>query len=124
VLARETDAVVPPTEATAQLVGRCALRRIFLVLSVVVLLGSLAVWNLGVRAQESIATPGPGEVQLAPGQIGRELPWLLYANEGFTEEVGHLLQGAVSGGNSGCEREEAMGGVEVARHLHGHTGLV
>ena len=45
----------------------------FLSVIVVVLFGLLVVGSLGTRAQESIATPGPGEFELVPGQIGREL---------------------------------------------------
>ena len=49
------------------------MRRVSLVLSVVVLFGSLAVWSFSTHAQEPFATPGAGEFELAPGQIGREL---------------------------------------------------
>ena len=49
------------------------MRRVSLVLFVVMLFGSLAVWSFGARAQEPFATPGPGEFELAPGQIGRGL---------------------------------------------------
>ena len=51
------------------------MRRFIVSLSVivVVLLGSVVAWGLGARAQEPFATPGPGEFELAPGQIGREL---------------------------------------------------
>ena len=45
----------------------------FLSVIVAVLFGLLVVGSLGTRAQESIATPGPGEFELVPGQIGREL---------------------------------------------------
>jgi hypothetical protein len=31
------------------------------------------VWDSGASAQEPFATPGPGEFELVPGQIGREL---------------------------------------------------
>jgi Cupin domain len=46
------------------------MRRVSLVLSVVVLFGSLAVWSFNTHAQEPFATPGPGEFELVPGQIG------------------------------------------------------
>ena len=49
------------------------MRRVSLVLSAVVLFGSRAVWSFSAHAQEPFATPGPGEFELAPGQIGREL---------------------------------------------------
>jgi len=40
---------------------------------VIVLLGSVVAWGSGTSAQEPFATPGPGEFELVPGQIGREL---------------------------------------------------
>ena len=46
---------------------------ISLSLSVVVLLGLVATMGRSTNAQESFATPGPDEFELAPGQIGREL---------------------------------------------------
>jgi mannose-6-phosphate isomerase-like protein (cupin superfamily) len=48
------------------------MRRVSLVLFVV-LFGALAVWVRSTAAQEPFATPGPGEFELVPGQIGREL---------------------------------------------------
>jgi hypothetical protein len=42
-------------------------------LALVVLLGLVATIGRSTTAQEAFATPGPGEFQLAPGQIGREL---------------------------------------------------
>ena len=49
------------------------MHRVVLVLSAVVLVGSLAVWNFSANAQAPFATPGPGEFELVPGQIGRGL---------------------------------------------------
>ena len=48
------------------------MHRVSLVLFVV-LFGSLVAWSSGAKAQEPFATPGPGEFELVPGQIGREL---------------------------------------------------
>jgi hypothetical protein len=42
-------------------------------LALVVLCGLFVTWGPGARAQEPFATPGPGEFELVPGQIGREL---------------------------------------------------
>ena len=42
-------------------------------LALVVLLGLVATIGRSTYAQETFSTPGPGEFQLAPGQIGREL---------------------------------------------------
>src|SRR5215211_1282676 len=62
-------------EAAAQDYGRFAMRRLSLLLSVivVVLCGSFVAWGSVASAQEPFATPGPGEFELVPGQIGREL---------------------------------------------------
>jgi len=51
------------------------MRRFIVSLSValVVLFGLFVAWGPGARAQEPFATPGPGEFELVPGQIGREL---------------------------------------------------
>jgi len=51
------------------------MRRFVLRLSVivVVLCGSFVAWGSGASAQAPVATPGPGEFELAPGLIGREL---------------------------------------------------
>jgi quercetin dioxygenase-like cupin family protein len=55
--------------------GRFGMRRFVLLLSVivVVLFGSFVAWGSGATAQAPFATPGPGEFEIAPGQIGREL---------------------------------------------------
>lgn len=51
------------------------MRRFIVSLSVivVVLVGSVVAWGADTRAQEPFATPGPGEFELVPGQIGHEL---------------------------------------------------
>lgn len=42
-------------------------------LALVVLFGLVATMGRNTNAQEAFATPGPGEFEIAPGQIGREL---------------------------------------------------
>lgn len=51
------------------------MRRLTVSLSLVLvmLVGLFVAWGSGARAQEPFATPGPGEFELIPGQIGREL---------------------------------------------------
>ena len=53
------------------------MRQYSVLLSVVMVVGSLAIWGFRAHAQEAtpkpFATPGPGEFALAPGQIGRDL---------------------------------------------------
>jgi hypothetical protein len=51
------------------------MRRFVLRLSIIVVVlgGSFVAWGSGATAQAAFATPGPGEFELVPGQIGREL---------------------------------------------------
>lgn len=53
------------------------MRRVSLVLAIGIMVSLLAAGNMGTRAQETtpgpFATPGPGEFELTPGMIGREL---------------------------------------------------
>ncbi len=59
-----------------------------------------------------------------PGRPSGITHWRLSANEGLSQEIGCLLQGMVSRGNGGRESEEAVRGIEVPRHVHGHPGPV
>ena len=47
--------------------------------ALVVLLGLVATTGRSTTAQEAFATPGPGEFEIAPGQIGRELAGAILA---------------------------------------------
>ncbi|MCD6056999.1 MAG: hypothetical protein K0Q89_529 [Thermomicrobiales bacterium] len=51
------------------------MRRFTVSLSVIVIMlfGLFVAWGSGTSAQEPFATPRPGEFELVPGQIGREL---------------------------------------------------
>ncbi len=44
-----------------------------LLLALIVLFGLFVAWGSGASAQEPFATPGPGEFEIVPGQIAREL---------------------------------------------------
>lgn len=86
-------------------------------LALVVLLGLVATMGWSSNAQEAFATPGPGEFEIAPGYIGRELASSLVAEPPagpvylgimrFTTEPGSVFTGGADDPSAGLTLVES-----------------
>jgi hypothetical protein len=86
-------------------------------LALVVLLGLVATIGWSATAQEAFATPGPGEFEIAPGQIGRELAGTILAEPPAAPVYLGLLRFTTAPGSVfiGAAEDPSVGLIFVSR---------